>query len=50
MLGDLFLKVKDIIKKNFCMHEYKITHRQSGRQYFNIYTCEKCGYEKVKEV
>ena len=50
MIGDLIIYLKKIIKQTFCKHEYKIITRDINRQTFNIYTCGKCGREKVKEL
>ena len=48
MLGDIFLQIKELIKKNFCIHDYSVKTRHINRQSFNIYTCKKCGYKKIK--
>ena len=50
MIGDLIIYLKKIIKQTFCKHEYKIISININRQTFNIYTCKKCGREKVKEL
>lgn len=51
MIGNLLLNMKKFISQMFCMHDYYIvTRRNANKQDFNVYTCKKCGYQKVKKI
>lgn len=43
MLGDLFLKIREFLRQNFCCHDYTyIETFDSG-----FYRCKKCGRIKT---
>lgn len=50
MFGDLILTIQKLIKQLCCIHDYKVTQQEVGRQTFLTYECKKCGYMKVKEI
>lgn len=50
MIGDICLKLKEMIKQCFCIHDYTEKTRNSIRQVFLIKECKKCGRMIVKEL
>lgn len=49
-MWDIIYYIKDILKKFFCKHKYKVYLGECGIQLFMVYDCPKCGKIKVKEV
>lgn len=42
MIGDIYLFIKQFLKKQFCIHEY--VYKEIGIHYFE--ECKKCGRVK----